>query len=136
MAEHFGIFAAQWVDEDGQELDSLPVLDEALLRARLAQLGAELGEGENEGCWLRGSVAYDFLLCRGSDGRLRMMDGSMNYLSPTAASTGDARAVFTGLYELAGELRARLWLTGGSLMPEPQSAADVEWWIRQAGDVP
>ncbi|PPK91964.1 hypothetical protein CLV92_1183 [Kineococcus xinjiangensis] len=136
MAEHFGIFAAQWVDEDGENLDPLPVLDERLLRRRLAELGADLGEEDGEGGWLHGTVSYDLLLCRGSDGQLRMMDGAISYLSPTGTSTSDARAVFTGLYDLAGELGARLWLTGGVVMPEPQSKADIEEWIREAGDVP
>lgn len=119
---------------DVENVNGMPVLDEPLMRAGLRELGAELLADEDEGTWTHGTVAYDFLLCRGEDARLRMVDGTVSYLTPTGVKSRDVRAVFMGLFELAEVAGARFWQTAGGLLPEPLDLGDVEGWIREMSD--
>ncbi|GAA0305633.1 hypothetical protein [Kineococcus aurantiacus] len=119
---------------DIEHVDGMPELDEALVRSQLTALGATLLPGQDEGSWVQGTVAYDFLLCRGENSRLRMVDGTIAYLSPTAVASRDVRAVFTGLLKLAETVGARLWQTGGVIVPIPLGREDIDGWIREMSD--
>lgn len=63
-----------------------------------------------------------------------MVDGTIAYLSPTAVASRDVRAVFTGLLKLAETVGARLWQTGGVIVPIPLGREDIDGWIREMSD--
>jgi hypothetical protein len=122
-------------EESAWDVEVMPVLPEVAVRSQLEQLGAQLAPGEDEGSWEHGTVAYDFSLCRGVDEQLRMVDGSMHYLSLGGTRSSDVRAVFTGLRQVAVGVGAGLYQTGGVAKPEAVDAGEVERWVREVSDV-
>ncbi len=132
MAELYAIFTGPMEAYAMDRMNELDVLDEAVLRTGLAQLGVDLDAADDEGFWGLDTLVYDVNLERGSDGRCRALAGEMHYDKVVAEA--DARTVFRDLYELARSLNAQLWQPGGGGAPLLMTPDVLEDHIRAAAD--